>query len=102
LIDATRKADFPPLSLPKKEFMTRAREIWDELVLPKLQPQEPWHGYEMGLWPDELAQEAALAAQSKHEKVWEKLRKTRVSVGEGENLKSMRARWGKTHSGRSE
>jgi UbiD family decarboxylase len=101
LIDATRKADFPPLSLPKKEFMVRAREIWDELGLPKLQPQEPWHGYLMGLWPEELAQEADLAAQSEHEKIWEKLRKTRVSVGEGETLKSMRARWGKSHSGRS-
>jgi hypothetical protein len=56
----------------------------------------------MGLWPDEFAQEAELAARSEHEKVWEKLRKTRVSVGEGETLKSMRARWGKTHSGRSE
>jgi hypothetical protein len=56
----------------------------------------------MGLWPDELAQEADLAAQSEHEKVWEKLRKTRVSVGEGDTLKTMRARWGKTHSGRSE
>ena len=29
LIDATRKADFPPLSLPKKEYMVRAREIWE-------------------------------------------------------------------------
>jgi 4-hydroxy-3-polyprenylbenzoate decarboxylase len=101
LIDATRKADFPPLSLPKKEFMERARQIWEELELPKLQPQEPWHGYLMGYWPDELAQEADLAAASEHEKVWQKLQQTRVPVGEGETLKSMRARWGKTHSGRS-
>jgi UbiD family decarboxylase len=102
LIDATRKADFPPLSLPKKEYMVRAREIWEELGLPKLEPQEPWHGYLMGLWPEELAQEADLAAQSEHEKVWEKLRRTRVEVGEGETMKSMRAKWGKSHSGRSE
>jgi UbiD family decarboxylase len=102
LIDATRKADFPPLSLPKKEYMVHAREIWEELGLPKLEPQEPWHGYLMGLWPEELAQEAELAAQSEHEKVWEKLRRTRVQVGEGETMKSMRAKWGKSHSGRSE
>jgi UbiD family decarboxylase len=102
LIDATRKADFPPLSLPKKEYMVRAREIWEELGLPKLEPQEPWHGYLMGLWPEDLAQEADLAAQSEHEKVWEKLRQTRVQVGEGETMKSMRAKWGKSHSGRSE
>jgi 4-hydroxy-3-polyprenylbenzoate decarboxylase len=102
LIDATRKADFPPLSLPKKEFMVRAREIWEELGLPKLEPQEPWHGYLMGLWPEDLEEEAELAAQSEHEKVWEKLRQTRVQVGEGETLKSMRAKWGKSHTGRSE
>jgi UbiD family decarboxylase len=102
LIDATRKAEFPPLSLPKKEFMTRAREIWEELGLPRLEPQEPWHGYLMGLWPEELEKEAELAAQSEHERVWEKLRQTRLQVGEGETLKSMRAKWGKSHAGRSE
>jgi len=102
LIDATRKADFPPLSLPKKEYMVRARELWEELGLPKLEPQEPWHGYLMGLWPEELAQEADLAARGEHEKIWEKLRQTRVEVGEGETMKSMRARWGKSHSGRAE
>jgi 4-hydroxy-3-polyprenylbenzoate decarboxylase len=102
LIDATRKADFPPLSLPKREYMERARRIWEELGLPKLEPQEPWHGYLMGLWPEELAQEAELAANSEHEKVWEKLRQTRLQVGEGETLKSMRAKWGKSHTGRSE
>jgi len=102
LIDATRKADFPPLSLPKEEYMVRAREIWEELGLPKLQPQEPWHGYLMGLWPENLAQEAELAARSEYEKVGEILRATRVSVGEGETMKSMRAKWGRSHSGRSE
>jgi UbiD family decarboxylase len=102
LIDATRKADFPPLSLPKKEYMVRAREIWQELGLPELEPQEPWHGYLMGLWPEDLANEAELAAASEHEKVWEKLRRTRVQVGEGETMKSMRAKWGKSHSGRAE
>ena len=101
LIDATRKADFPPLSLPKKEYMERAKEIWQELGLPKLEPQAPWHGYLMGFWPEELELEANLAAKSEHEKVWERLQKTRVDVGEGDTMKTMRARWGKTHSGRS-
>jgi 4-hydroxy-3-polyprenylbenzoate decarboxylase len=102
LIDATRKADFPPLSLPKREYMERAREIWEELGLPKLEPQEPWHGYLLGLWPEALDEEARLAAAGETDKVGEALRATRVSVGEGETLKSMRAKWGKTHSGRSE
>jgi 4-hydroxy-3-polyprenylbenzoate decarboxylase len=102
LIDATRKADFPPISLPKTEYMERARKIWEELGLPKLEPQEPWHGYLLGLWPEALDEEARLAAASESDKVGEKLRATRVPVGEGETLKSMRAKWGKTHSGRSE
>src|ERR1043166_8882821 len=29
LIDATRKWDYPPVSLPKKEFMERARTLWE-------------------------------------------------------------------------
>ena len=100
LIDATRKADFPPLSLPKREYMERAREIWEELGLPKLEPQEPWHGYFMGLWPEEFDEEAALAAAGGYDKVGEGLRKTRVEVGEGETLGSMRTEWGRTHAGR--
>ncbi|MGH7832861.1 MAG: UbiD family decarboxylase [Candidatus Binatia bacterium] len=102
LIDATRKADFPPLSLPKKEYMERAKRIWEELGLPKLQPQEPWHGYFMGFWPIELDQEAEMAAAGDYDKVGDKLKATRLEVGEGETLGSMRAKWGKSHSGRSE
>jgi 4-hydroxy-3-polyprenylbenzoate decarboxylase len=102
LIDATRKADFPPLSLPKKEYMERARQIWEELGLPKLEPQEPWHGYLLGYWPEDLDEEARLAAAGESDKVGEKLKQTRVPVGEGETLKSMREKWGKSHSGRSE
>ncbi len=101
LIDATRKADFPPLSLPKKEYMERARVIWEELGLPKLEVQEPWYGYLMGLWPEELDTEAQLAAQGEVEKIGEKLRATRLEVGEGESLGSMRDKWARTHSGRS-
>jgi UbiD family decarboxylase len=50
LIDATQKEPDPPISLPKREFMERARAIWDELGLPKLKPQSPWHGYSLGDW----------------------------------------------------
>ena len=101
LIDATRKADFPPLSLPKKEYMERARAIWEELGLPTLEPQEPWHGYLLGLWPEELDEEARLATAGDYDKVGESLRATRVEIGEGETLASMRANWGRTHSGRT-
>jgi 4-hydroxy-3-polyprenylbenzoate decarboxylase len=48
LIDATLKHSAPPLALPAREFMERARAIWDELRLPALSPQPPWHGYSLG------------------------------------------------------
>ncbi len=50
LIDATMKGDMPPLALPKKEFMEHAKKIWEELGLPTLHPQPPWHGYSLGDW----------------------------------------------------
>ena len=39
LIDATQKESYPPISLPKREYMERARAIWEELGLPALTPQ---------------------------------------------------------------
>src|SRR5262249_22476348 len=53
LIDATLKQAFPPLALPRREFMERARAIWDDLGLPALSPQPPWHGYTLGDWSDD-------------------------------------------------
>jgi 4-hydroxy-3-polyprenylbenzoate decarboxylase len=52
LIDATLKQAFPPLALPRREYMERARAIWDELGLPTLSPQPPWHGYTLGDWTE--------------------------------------------------
>ncbi|MDP3766513.1 MAG: UbiD family decarboxylase, partial [Dehalococcoidia bacterium] len=63
LIDATLKEDFPPISLPKREYMERARQIWEELGLPKLRPESPWFGYSLGEWPDALEQAAERAVQ---------------------------------------
>ena len=63
LIDATLKEDFPPISLPKREFMENARQIWDELGLPALKPQTPWHGYSLGEWSDEFDQAAQRAVE---------------------------------------
>jgi 4-hydroxy-3-polyprenylbenzoate decarboxylase len=50
LIDATIKKPMPPLALPKKEYMQRAQEMWENFGLPKLSPQEPWHGEVSGDW----------------------------------------------------
>lgn len=50
LIDATLKHDMPPLALPAEPYMTAAKQIWEELGLPRLSPQAPWHGYQLGDW----------------------------------------------------
>jgi 4-hydroxy-3-polyprenylbenzoate decarboxylase len=50
LIDATQKNPMPPLALPTREFMERARELWSELGLPPITAARPWHGYDLGEW----------------------------------------------------
>ena len=50
LMDATMKGDMPPLALPKREYMERAKAIWEELGMPPLRPQPPWFGYSLGDW----------------------------------------------------
>ncbi|MBN2569895.1 MAG: UbiD family decarboxylase [Deltaproteobacteria bacterium] len=63
LIDATLKEDFPPVSLPKREFMENARKIWEELGLPELKPQSPWYGYSLGAWSEDFEKAAQLAVK---------------------------------------
>jgi 4-hydroxy-3-polyprenylbenzoate decarboxylase len=101
LIDATRKADFPPVSLPKREYMERAREIWDELGLPPVSAEPPWYGYSLGMWPEDLDAEAASAAHGEHERIGDGLRQTRVKLGPDETLAEARRQWARTHQGRA-
>src|SRR5215475_13734716 len=63
LIDATLKEDFPPISLPKREYMEHARAIWEELGLPALKPEAPWHGYSLGEWSADMEVAAARATR---------------------------------------
>jgi len=63
LIDATLKEAFPPISLPKREYMERAKVLWEELGLPKLKPESPWYGYSLGDWPEEFERAAELAVK---------------------------------------
>jgi UbiD family decarboxylase len=65
LIDATMKGDMPPLALPKREYMERARAIWEELGLPALRPQAPWHGYSLGDWLPQWDEAAARAVRGR-------------------------------------
>ncbi|HUQ24823.1 MAG TPA: UbiD family decarboxylase [Burkholderiales bacterium] len=66
LIDATLKENFPPISLPKREYMERARTIWEELGLPALKPESPWFGYSLGEWSEELDKGAAAAVRGEY------------------------------------
>lgn len=66
LVDATLKAEFPPVALPKREYMERAKEIWEELGLPRLDPRPPWYGYSLGLWPEEAEIQAENATAGNH------------------------------------
>ncbi len=65
LIDATRKVTMPPLALPTQPYMEAAREIWEELELPRLSPQPPWHGYSLGDWDDTWEQFARNAVDGR-------------------------------------
>jgi UbiD family decarboxylase len=80
LIDATRKWDYPPTSLPRKEFMERAKTIWEEEGLPPLSPKVPWHGYSLGYWTEEDQEEAELALRGDHYRTGEKIRQLRKKI----------------------
>src|SRR6266567_1409135 len=64
LFDATLKEPFPPVSLPKREYMENARKIWEELGLPPLQPQVPWFGISLGEWDEQFEVTAKRAVES--------------------------------------
>ena len=66
LVDATLKETYPPVSLPKREYMEGAAEIWYELGLPKLKPQRPWYGYDMGEWNEDLETMAQRAVRGEY------------------------------------
>ncbi|HVB56174.1 MAG TPA: UbiD family decarboxylase [Candidatus Acidoferrales bacterium] len=68
LIDATLKYPMSPLALPAREFMERARAIWQELGLPALRVRPPWHGYSLGDWTETWEQFARDAVSGEWEK----------------------------------
>jgi 4-hydroxy-3-polyprenylbenzoate decarboxylase len=79
LIDATLKDDAPPVSLPKREYMERARELWNRLGLPPLEPEAPWHGYSLGDWSEELDAIAQRAVEGRYLETGELARQRRRS-----------------------
>lgn len=71
LIDATVKWDYPPVALPAKRFMEKARKIWEEERLPSLSPRKPWYGYNLGFWTEENQRQAEMAVRGEYRKVAE-------------------------------
>ena len=64
LVNAMLRQDYPPISLPKREYMERAREIWEnELNLQPLKPDAPWYGYSLGAWTDDMERQAQRAVR---------------------------------------
>jgi len=80
LVDATMKWPYPPVSLPKQEYMERARDLWEAEGLPALLPKKPWYGYSLGYWTEENEEEARLALAGEHEQTGEKLYAKRVKT----------------------
>jgi 4-hydroxy-3-polyprenylbenzoate decarboxylase len=78
LINAILKEPFPPISLPRREYMERALEIWRELELPPLRPETPWYGYSLGQWDDEWEEEAKMAVDGRYLETADKLARRRV------------------------
>ena len=69
LINAVLKHDMAPVALPKREYMERARQIWEkELGWAPLKPETPWFGYSLGAWTEQLEREAMRAVKGEH---WE-------------------------------
>lgn len=63
IIDATRPWDYRPISLPKKTYMNKALELWEEIGLPDLSLVEPWYGESLGYWSEELDNKANAAVK---------------------------------------
>ncbi len=80
LIDATRKFPYPPTSLPKKEYMERAVEIWKEEGLPELHLRDPWYGRTFGFWPKEYQDDAEKIVNGEQYQVGKRLEKLREKV----------------------
>ncbi len=77
LVDATMKWPYPPVSLPKKEFMEHALELWQKHGMPPLKLKEPWWGYELGYWGKEEQEDAAAALRGEYYATGERLAKGR-------------------------
>ncbi len=77
LVDATLRAPAPPVSLPKRAYMERARALWEEIGLPPLTPEPPWHGYSLGDWSEKWDEDALRAVEGRYMETGERARQMR-------------------------
>ncbi|MCH6545762.1 MAG: hypothetical protein IH796_07145 [Deltaproteobacteria bacterium] len=84
LMDATRKWANAPISLPKKEYMEHARDLWSQFDLPPLKPKEPWHGVSLGFWPEEEQALVSLAEQGREDEAAQLLLSRRPKLAKPE------------------
>ncbi len=77
LIDATMKGDLPPLALPTREYMERAKNIWEELGLSRRcgLNLRPGSGYSLSDCSTDGTSLAARAAKGEY------LENGRISLG---------------------
>ena len=80
LMDATRKWPYPPVALPARKYMEDAKELWEKLGLPPLQPKMPWYGYSLGHWSEEDEEHAEWAVSGEQARVAERLQKQGIRL----------------------
>ena len=73
LINACREHPYLPVSLPRQDFMEKARDRWAVLGLPALNLSDPWHGYPLTDWTEENTDEAEKAVTGRYFETGEKL-----------------------------
>ena len=86
LVDATRKWAYPPVSLPKRDYMDHARDLWEQLDLPPLKPRVPWHGVSLGRWPAEEAELVELAEQGREDEAAALLLSRGAKLADGDSV----------------
>jgi 4-hydroxy-3-polyprenylbenzoate decarboxylase len=83
LIDATRHGPYPPVALPRREYMERALEIWrEEPGLPEPRVREPWYGYELGSWEEDDQEFADLIVKGDYKAVGRRAAQMQVTLEE--------------------
>jgi len=83
VINATRKYPYPPLALPRKQYMDKALQIWQQHKdLPEPEMRPPWHGYELGYWTEEMQRFADMIVDGQYLKIGEEMAKRQKPITE--------------------